>query len=86
MTISQEAKEARRKLKAAQKVVREQHGEIIGLYAMVDELRNERDQIRKVCNALYIADTASELQQAFYTYIQLPHVTGIQAPPITSIL
>ena len=74
MTISQEAKEARRKLKAAQRVIREQHAQIIGLYSLEAELKNEREQLRKVCNALYVADTASELQQAFYTYNQLPHV------------
>ena len=61
----------------ALRVVREQHAEVIGLYAMVDESRNERDQLRKVCDELANATRAEfgELNWRLDAYNNLPPET-----------
>ena len=46
------ARRLERERDEAQRVVREQHAQIIGLYAIEAELRNERDRLRKVCDSL----------------------------------
>lgn len=38
------------------------------------KLERERDQLRKVADALFVANTTPELEQAFDSYNQLPHV------------
>ena len=45
--------EAERERDEAQRVIREQHAQVIGLYAQEAELRNERDQLRKEVEKAY---------------------------------
>ena len=70
------ARRLERERDEAQRVVREQHAQIIGLYAIEDVLINERDQLRKVCDALANATRAEfgELNWRLDAYNQLPHV------------
>jgi hypothetical protein len=60
----------------AQRVIREQHAQIIGCYALEAELRNERDRLRKVADELANATRAEfgELNWRLDAYNQLPHV------------
>ena len=46
------ARKLERERDEALRVVREQHAQIIGCYAMEDKLRNERDQLRQICDEL----------------------------------
>ena len=68
--------EAERERDEAQRVIREQHAQVIGLYAQEAELRNERDHLRKVCDELANATRAEfgELNWRLDAYNQLPHV------------
>ena len=70
------ARKLERERDEAQRVVREQHAQIIGIYAQEAELRNERDQLRKVCDELANATRAEfgELNWRLDAYNQLPHV------------
>ena len=70
------ARKLERSRDEAQRLVREQHAQIIGLYAIEDVLINERDQLRKVCDALANATRAEfgELNWRLDAYNQLPHV------------
>jgi hypothetical protein len=51
------ARKLERERDEAQRIVREQHAQIIGLYAQEAELRNERDEARRL-----IKDTAPSPQ------------------------
>ena len=70
------ARKLERERDEAQRVIREQHAQIIGCYALEDELRNERDHLRKVCDELANATRAEfgELNWRLDAYNQLPHV------------
>jgi hypothetical protein len=70
------ARKLERERDEAQRVIREQHAQIICLYALEAELRNERDRLRKVCDELANATRAEfgELNWRLDAYNQLPHV------------
>ena len=76
------ARKLERSRDEAQRVVREQHAQIIGIYAQEAELRNERDQLRKVCDELANAARAEfgELNWRLDAYNQLPHVEKPHLP------
>ena len=75
------ARRLERERDEAQRVVREQHAQVIGLYAIEDVLINERDQLRKVCDELALIPWRyprllwdEESDKAMDAYNQLPHV------------
>ena len=77
------ARKLERERDEAQRVISEQHAQIIGLYAIEDELRNERDRLRKVCDELYESigcvhcgpdEFCAECKHKMRSYHQLPHV------------
>ena len=76
------ARKLERERDESQRVIREQHAQVIGLYAIEDELRSERDQLRKVCDSLANATRAEfgELNWRLDSYNQLPHVAKLHLP------
>ena len=76
------ARKLERERDEAQRVVREQHAQIIILYAQEDELRNSLAQLRKVCDELANATRAEfgELNWRLDAYNQLPHVARLHLP------